>query len=90
MKSITWKVTCLSLAASAVLLAGCGGGGGGVANLDTPSMGSDALSSAAASSAGALAFVKSVAAATDDAAEPIAIGDATLAASDTDEPDPDI
>jgi hypothetical protein len=87
MRSIAWKPAGLCLAACA-LLAGCGGGGGGAAGVDTPAP--DGLSSAAASSAGALAFVKRVAAVTDNGAEPIAIGDATLATSETDEPDPGI
>jgi hypothetical protein len=46
--------------------------------------------SATTSSAGALAFVKRVAATSDNRAEPIRVGGAVLATSDTDESDPDI
>jgi hypothetical protein len=74
------------------LLAACGGGGGGAAPAvaDPPFTGTDVPSSATHSSAGALAFVKSVAAAANDSAEPISLGDAVLATSDSDEPDPGI
>jgi hypothetical protein len=75
--------------AGALLLAGCGGGGAGTSPvLDTPGPPSGVPSAATTSSAGALAFVKAVAASND--AEPIPLGDAVLATSDTDEPDPGI
>ena len=50
--------------------------------------GTDVPLSATTSSAGAMAFVKSVAATSDNKAEPIRVGDAVLATSETDEPDP--
>jgi hypothetical protein len=83
----------LSLAGGALLLAACGGGGGGSAVpvvTDPPVAGSDVPQSATTSSAGAVAFVKSLATSSDNSASPIAVGDAVLATSDTDEPDPGI
>ena len=80
--------TATSLAASALLLAACGGGGGETAVVADPLIaGTDVPQSATTSSAGAVAFVKSVAATSDDSASPIVVGDVTLATSDTDEPD---
>lgn len=70
--------------AGALLLASCGGGGG--ANLAAPVPGTDVPVSATASADGAFDFVASVAAAPDDTAEPLVLGDATLATSETDEP----
>jgi hypothetical protein len=76
-----------ALAGTAVLLASCGGGGGGSSDsADPPVAASDVPLSATTSSAGALAFVKRVAA-MDNSATPIVVGDAVLATSDTDEPD---
>ena len=90
MKAIPWAVRSLAVLASA-LLAACGGGGGGAppAVADPLIAGTGVPSSATTSSAGALAFVRRVAADNSNA-EPIAVGDAVLATSDTDEPDPDI
>lgn len=92
MKSILsgWKGS-LSLAA-ALLLAGCGGGGGGepAAAVDPGASVSGIPAAASTSSAAALAFVRSLAASSDSGAEPIALGDAVLATSETDEPDPGI
>jgi len=75
----------------AVLLSACGGGGGDSAvPIDPPVAGSDVPLSATTSSAAALAFVRTVAATSDNTATPITVGDATLATSDTDEPEPGI
>ena len=52
--------------------------------------GTDVPLSATTSSAGAMEFVKRVAATSDNKAEPIRVGDAVLATSNTDEPDPGI
>jgi hypothetical protein len=91
MKAITPLRAALAAAAGAVLLAACGGGGGGApVATDPPVAGTDVPASATSSSAGALAFVRSVAAASDNTAAPITVGDAVLATSDTDEPDPGI
>ena len=91
MKS-TFARTPLSVAVTAMLLAACGGGNGNSnGNGDTavaPSSVTNGVpASATNSSAGAVAFVKSLAAASDDTAEPIVLGDAVLATSETEEPD---
>ena len=96
MKSIPWRPASLCLACSA-LLAGCGGGyggdsGGGIPtfNSDPNMAATDVPLSATTSSAGAMEFVKRVAATSDNKAEPIRVGGAVLATSNTDEPDPAI
>jgi hypothetical protein len=88
MKPITWRRTAASLAASSLVLTACGGGGSGA----TPVIddGTDVPQSTMTSSAGAIAFMKSVAATSDNTASPLRVGDAVLATSDTDEPDPGI
>jgi hypothetical protein len=91
MKHLTSLRTGVSLGCGALLLAACGGGGGGNAGPADPTVaGSDVPLSATTSSAGAFAFVKSVAAARDDTATPLVVGDAVLATSETDEPDPGV
>jgi hypothetical protein len=89
MKPKTWRRTAASLAASSVLLSACGGGGS-AASPDNADNGTDVPQSAMTSSAGAIAFMKSVAATSDNTASPLRVGDAVLATSDTDEPDPGI
>ena len=79
--------TVLSLAAGALLLAACGGGGGSPVVVEPVIAGTDVPLSATTSSAGALAFAKTVAASSDNSASPITVGDAVLATSDSDEPD---
>ncbi len=78
-----------ALGAGVALLAACGGGGGGgsSAPVDPVVGGSDIPVSATTSSAGAFTFVNGVASAPDNTAEPLVVGDATLATSETDEPD---
>ena len=76
-----------------LLLAACGGGGGGGGNITVPNgnvAGTDVPVSATTSSAAATAFVKTVAATKDETASPIVVGDAVLATSETDEPDPGV
>ncbi|MDF2465129.1 MAG: hypothetical protein K0Q43_3364 [Ramlibacter sp.] len=91
MKAITHLRGAFAAAAGALVLVACGGGGGGVpVATDPPVAGTDVPASATSSSAGAIAFVKSVAASSDNTAAPLAVGDAMLATSDTDEPDPGI
>ncbi|MDB5883043.1 MAG: hypothetical protein JWP43_2921 [Ramlibacter sp.] len=88
MKPMTWRRTAASLAVNGLLLTACGGGGGGPAPVADD--GTDVPRSAMTSSAGAIAFMKSVAASSDNTASPLRVGDAVLATSDTDEPDPEI
>ncbi len=90
MKHLTSLRACASLVGGAVLLAACGGGGGGSTSGEATVPGSDVPLSATTSSAGAFAFVKSVAATSDNTALPIVVGDAVLATSETDEPDPGV
>jgi hypothetical protein len=97
MKHITWARTSIGMAVGTLLLAACGGGDGGGASdpgsaTPPPSTvsGTDVPIEATTSSAAAVAFVKSVAATSDNTAEPIRVGDATLATSDADEPDPGV
>ena len=71
---------------TALVLVACGGGGGNIAPVDALLSGTDIPASAAASSAGATAFVASLAAAPADSAEPIIVGDVVLASSDSAEP----
>ena len=85
----------LHVTAAALLLAACGGGGGGDSPAPTPGTPSGPVAgesqvpvSATQSAQGAFSFVSSVAAAPDNAAEPLVLGEASLATSDTDEPQP--
>ena len=82
--------TWIPVVAGAIALGACGGGGGGGDNAVPLVAGTDVPQSATSSSAGATAFVKIVAATKDDTASPLVVGDATLAVSDTDEPDASI
>ena len=90
MKRFTFARTSIGMTVGALLLAACGGGSG---SSDTGSgmtqnvNGTDVPVSATTSSAAAVAFVASVAATSDNTAEPIRVGDAILATSDSDEPD---
>jgi len=77
----------LALAAMAVGLASCGGGGEPVTVPADPLVnGTDVPVSATTSADGAFDFVASVAANLDDTGEPLVLGDAVLAVSETDEP----
>ena len=74
-------------AAVAMVLAACGGGGGDSPLPADPFVnGTGVPLSATQSAAGAFAFVNGVAASVSETAEPLVLGDATLATSDTDEP----
>ena len=93
MKPLTSSRNALgAVAAAAMLLAACGGGDGGGSPVATDPLvpASDVPQSATTRSAAALAFVKRVAATSDNSAAPLTVGDAVLASSDTDEPDPGI
>lgn len=87
MPNRSWR-SLLAGAAGAALLSACGGGGGDAppAVVDTPAATSEVPASAQASAAGAVAFVRQLAATRDDGAEPIRVGDAVLGTSETDEP----
>lgn len=77
----------VGVALGILLLAACGGGGSsGAATDDPPVAGTEVPSSATTSAQGAFSFVSSVAATGGEAAEPLVLGDAVLATSDTDEP----
>jgi hypothetical protein len=87
MKSKTANRTALGLTAlSVAVLSACGGGGGSGGSSDQYVEGTDIPTSATTSSAGAFSFVNGVAGSTDNTAEPLRVGNATLATSDTDEP----
>ncbi|MRD49424.1 hypothetical protein [Caenimonas koreensis] len=94
MSQLPFRRALVPAAVAALLVAACGGGGGGgsgVTPVTDPNVsGTDVPTSATASSAGALAFVKIVAASPNNTAEPIRVGDATLATSETEEPDPGV
>ena len=90
MNTMPFSRTHLSLAVGALLLAACGGGGGSSGSNDPLVAGTDVPASATTSSPGAFSFVSSVAASSDNTAEPLVVGDVTLATSETDEPDPSI
>lgn len=90
MKSLPFTRTHLSLAAGALLLAACGGGGGGDPAPTDPVAGTQVPTSATTSSAGAFTFVRDTGGTSDNSAEPLVVGDVTLATSETDEPDPSI
>ena len=89
MRTKQWTGGAAIVATAGLLLTACGGGGGGgesiAVNPNVP--GTDVPLSATTSSAGALAFVKMVAATSSDSASPLVVGDAVLATSDTDGPD---
>jgi hypothetical protein len=94
MKQIPSCAPALAAALLAALgLAACGGGGdaapaGPAAPVEGPPAAvSEVPTSARTSSTGATAFVRSTAQAASETAEPLVIGDATLAASDSEEPE---
>jgi hypothetical protein len=83
----------LAVGLSATLLCACGGGDDAAPAAPTapvvtpPVAASEVPASARSSSAGATAFVRSTAQPGNESGEPLVIGDATLAASDSDEPE---
>jgi hypothetical protein len=88
MNKFHFKRSYWGAAAGALLLAACGGGGGGGSAVATDPLvaGTDIPNSATVSAVAAFNFVNSTAATSSDTAEPLVVGDATLATSDTDEP----
>ena len=89
MKTLSLNISRFGLVVGIVLLAACGSGGD-----DSPSdplvSGTDVPSSATTSSASAFTFVNATAGTSSDTSDPLAVGDVTLATSETDEPDPSI
>ena len=85
-----------SLLAMTFYLAACGdggslpGAGGPIAEVDPKISGTDVPTSATTSAAGAFTFVKTVVESSADAQEPLVLGDAVLATTDTEEPDPSV
>ena len=74
-----------ALACSALLLSACGGGGGGSGDSGFVA-GSDVPAAATTSVASLIEFMQQLIAGTDETSAPIAVGDAQLATSETDEP----
>ena len=88
MKSTLMR-TGLASAAAALALAGCGGGGGNGAPPPDPfAPGSDVPLAATQSAAEAARFVRNAGGGTTESAEPLRLGDAVLATSETAEPEP--
>lgn len=73
----------LSAVGLTLVLAACGGGGG-----ESNFPGSDVSQSATQDSRRAFSFTANLAGSTNENGEPIALGDAQLATSETDEPAP--
>lgn len=78
------------IAASVALVTACGGGSGGPAVPPAPTnvSGTDVPLSATQDPNAAFQFVSTVAARNSDTADPLVVGDATLATTDTDEAQP--
>lgn len=82
----------LSLLVAACVLSACGSSGYDdapappPAPVDPPVAGTQVPTSATTSSAGATTFVRTTSSAVDDAGEPLELGTALLASSETDEP----
>ena len=78
-----------AMVAGAALATACGGGGGGGGTASAPVVdGTDVPVAATQSADAAFEFTGSVVASTSDTAEPLRVGDATLATNVTDEPKP--
>ena len=99
MKPIPWfRRTRAVLPAMVLILSACGGGSSSLpdAPVPTPSVppvitlvpGTEIPVGATATAAAATAFVSSVAANADNTSDPLTVGDASLAVTDTEEPDP--
>ena len=78
------------IVASAALVTACGGGGGGPAFPQAPTnvSGTEVPLSATQNADAAFQFVSTVAARKSETADPLLVGDATLATTDTEEPQP--
>jgi hypothetical protein len=81
----------LSTAIAAAMLTACGGGGGDAVVAAPPSApNSEVPLSATTSSAGAFTYVNGLTATRDETATPVVVGDVTLGATETEEPDPGV
>jgi hypothetical protein len=81
----------LSTAMAAVMLTACGGGGGDAVVVAPPTApNSEVPLSATTSSGGALTYVNGLTTTRDETASPVVVGDVTLGASETEEPDPGV
>ncbi len=87
MKLILLKSSSLLIAMSALALSGCGSSGNNAVAFVT---GTDIPVTATETTAGVVSFANLSVANTGDADEPLVVGDAALASSDTDEPDPSV
>ena len=77
----------ITITISAALLTACGGGGGySGPPAPTNVSGTDVPTSATQDPEAAYSFVAGIAATKDETAEPLAVGDATLAVSDSTDP----
>ncbi len=95
MKNFLPNPTLIALGAAMVMLIACGDGSSlpptGAAPPSTPTASTtDIPVSATTSAQGAFKFVNLAASSPQDTAEPLVDGDAVLAMSDTDEPDPSV
>ncbi len=88
MKLISLKSQPVLMALSAVLLSACGSNSGGSAGALVA--GTDIPVTATETTAGVVSFANLSAAQSDDAAQPLVVGDAALASTETDEPDPSV
>jgi hypothetical protein len=88
MRHLSTCARALVLAGATTLLVACGGGGGDSnAGSGAPTVpGTGMPGSATTSVAGLIAFMQSLIAATDETSDPVGLGNAALASSETDEP----
>jgi hypothetical protein len=95
MKNFLPNPTLMALGTAAMLLVACGDGSslppiGAAPPGNPPTSTTDIPVSATTSAQGAFSFVNLVASSPQDTSEPLVDGDAVLAVSDTDEPDPSV
>jgi hypothetical protein len=89
MNLISLKSTSV-LIAMGLSLAACGGGGGSSSPADPLVAGTDIPVSATETMAGVVSFANLTLVGKDESSDPLVIGDAALASSETEEPDPSV